>query len=170
MSNFQVDPRPFVSMGFNLAPRELVREPVRMRSFLAFSLDKLNEDLAIAITKPKIAKEDFWPFARELRCFLLDNQVRDPEIQQCPMGEAFVRFDSPLQRESFIVGGPRQLDVYQLRFVRHDEGPNMIGLDLDRTAWLMLLCFPPDAKNMLSLVDKSLSGFAQLLHIHRCRG
>ncbi|CAN6373518.1 unnamed protein product [Urochloa humidicola] len=166
MSNFPVDPQPFVPTGFTLAPRELVREPTRMRSFLAFSLDKLNEDLAIAVTEPKIAKEDFWPFARELRRFLLDNHVRDPEIQQCPMGEAFVRFDSPMQRESFIIGGPRQLDDYQISFVRHDEGPNMTDLELDRTAWLMLLYFPPDAKNMLSLVDKSLSGFAQLLHIH----
>ncbi|CAO2206063.1 unnamed protein product [Urochloa humidicola] len=40
-------------------------------------------------------------------------------------------------------------------------------LDLDRTAWLMLLCFPPDVKNFLSLVDKSFAGFAQLLHVHR---
>ncbi|CAO2141735.1 unnamed protein product [Urochloa humidicola] len=46
-----------------------------MLSFLTFSLDKLNEDLTIIITEPKISKDDFWPFARELRRFLLDNQV-----------------------------------------------------------------------------------------------
>nr|CAB3470618.1 unnamed protein product [Digitaria exilis] len=105
MANFPVDPRPFVPLGFTLVPREVVREPSRLRSFLAFSLEKSNEDLAIVITEPWISKDDFWPFARELRAFLHAHQVQDPEIQQCPMGEAYVRFDSPMQRESFVLGG-----------------------------------------------------------------
>ncbi|CAN6179774.1 unnamed protein product [Urochloa humidicola] len=130
-------------------------------------MDKSNDDLAIVVTEPHVAKEDFWPFARALRRFLLDNNVREPEIQQCPMGDAFVRFDSALQRESFLMNGPRQFEDYLLSFIRHDEGPNMKDLELDRTAWLMLLCFPPDVKNLMSLVDKSLAGFGQLLHVHR---
>ncbi|CAN6311229.1 unnamed protein product [Urochloa humidicola] len=167
MSNFAVDPHPFVPQGFNLQPREIFRGPARMRSFLAFTMDKSNEDLAIAVPEPHVAKEDFWPFARALRRFLLNNNVREPEIQQCPMGDAFVRFDSALQRESFLMNGPRQFEDYQLSFIRHDEGPNMKDLELDRTAWLMLLCFLPDVKNLMSLVDKSLAGFGQLLHVHR---
>nr|CAB3499796.1 unnamed protein product [Digitaria exilis] len=105
MANFLVDPRPFVPLGFTLVPREVAREPSRLRSFLAFSLEKSNEDLAIVITEPRISKDDFWPFGRELRAFLHSHQVQDPEIQQCPMGEAYVRFDSPMQRESFVLGG-----------------------------------------------------------------
>ncbi|CAO2187799.1 unnamed protein product [Urochloa humidicola] len=81
MSNFDVYPRPFVPPGFNLLPREVAREPMRMRSFLAATLEKTNEDLVIALTEPKIAKEDFWPFARELLHFLHDHGVNDPEIQ-----------------------------------------------------------------------------------------
>ncbi|CAO2200798.1 unnamed protein product [Urochloa humidicola] len=54
-----------------------------MRSSIAFSDEKINEDLAIAITEPKVAMEDFWPFARALRRFLLDQQVVEgPEEQQ----------------------------------------------------------------------------------------
>ncbi|CAO2200609.1 unnamed protein product [Urochloa humidicola] len=167
MANFAVNPHPFVPSGFVLQPREIIREPSRVRCFLAFSVDKANEDLAIALTEPKIAPEDFWTFARALCHCLLDNNVRAPEIQQCPMGEAFVRFDSPMQRETFILGGPRQFDDYQISFIRHDEGPNMRDLELDRSVWLMLLCFPPNAKNLISLVDKSVSGFGQLIHVHR---
>ncbi|CAO2180138.1 unnamed protein product [Urochloa humidicola] len=167
MANFAVNPHPFVPPGFVLQPREIVREPSRLRCFLAFSIEKANEDLAIALTEPKIAPEDFWTFARALRHFLLDNNVRALEIQQCPMGEAFVRFDSPMQRETFILGGPRQFEDYQISFIRHDKGLNMRDLELDRSVWLMLLCFLPDAKNLISLVDKSVSGFGQLLHVHR---
>ncbi|CAN6252337.1 unnamed protein product [Urochloa humidicola] len=167
MANFTVDLFPFVPHGFHLVPREIVKEPTRMRCFLAFSIEKANEDLAIAITDPKIAKDDFWPFARELRHFLLDNGVHEPEVQQCPMGEAFVKFDSPLQRDAFVLSNPRQFNDYQIRFIRHDEGPNLKELDLDRSVWLMLLCFPPDARNLISLVDKSLAGFCQLISVHR---
>ncbi|CAL5089301.1 unnamed protein product [Urochloa decumbens] len=75
MANFAVDPFPFVLAGFTLIPREVQRVPLWMRSFLAFSLDKVNEDLAIAITHPPVAKEDFVPFARELHRYLLAHQV-----------------------------------------------------------------------------------------------
>ncbi|CAO2143759.1 unnamed protein product [Urochloa humidicola] len=43
----------------------------------------------------------------------------------------------------------------------------MGDLELDRSVWLMLFCFPPDAKNLISLVDKSGSSFSQLIHVHR---
>lgn len=42
----------------------------------------------------------------------------------------------------------------------------MKDLDLDRSVWLMLFCFPSDAKNQVSLVDKSLASFGQLIHVH----
>lgn len=54
MVNFPVDPHAFVPISFTLVPREIVREPCRLHSFLAFSLEKANEDLAIAITEPRI--------------------------------------------------------------------------------------------------------------------
>ncbi|CAO2176187.1 unnamed protein product [Urochloa humidicola] len=165
MANFAVDQRPFVPTGFTLAQREVVCEPLRMQSFLAFSLDRVNEDLAIAVTYLSVANEDFTPFARELHRFLLDNQVHHLEIQPRPMGEAFVRFDSPMQREAFVHADPKQFLGYQLSFIRHDEGPNFKDLDLDSVAWLLLLCFPPDARNLVSLVDKSIVGFGQLLHV-----
>ncbi|CAO2141279.1 unnamed protein product [Urochloa humidicola] len=84
MANFTVDPHPFVPPGFVLQPRDIVRETSRMRCFLPFTVEKTNEDLAIALTEPKIAPNDFWMFARALRHYLLDNNVRALMIQQCP--------------------------------------------------------------------------------------
>lgn len=49
------------------------------------------------------------------------------------MGEAFVRFDSPMQRESFVLADPFSFNDYQNSFIRHDEGMNMKDLDLDRS-------------------------------------
>ncbi|CAO2189797.1 unnamed protein product [Urochloa humidicola] len=166
MANFPVDPQPFVPRGFNLVHREVHREPARIRAFLAPALEKTNEDLAIAITDPRINKEDFGPFAKALQRYLIDNGVHHPEIQQCPIGEALVRFDSAMQREGFLIGAPRQFLGYQLRFIRHDEGINLRDLPLDRVVWLMLLCFPSDARTHVNLVAKSLASFAQLLHVH----
>ncbi|CAO2148602.1 unnamed protein product [Urochloa humidicola] len=117
MANFPVDPRPFVPPGFTLMDRVVEREPRHLRCFLAPSLPRENEELAIALTEPAVSKDDFGPFARELQRYLLDLGVRLPEIQQCPIGEAFVRFDSAMQREGFLIGGPREFNGYELRFI-----------------------------------------------------
>ncbi|CAN6224027.1 unnamed protein product [Urochloa humidicola] len=166
MANFPVDPRPFVPPRFTLMVREVVREPRRIRCFLAPTLQRENEDLAIALTELAVSKTNFGPFARELQRFLLDLGIRLPEIQQYPIGEAFVRFDSAMQREGFLIGGPREFSGYQLRFIRHDEGINFKDLALDRAVWLMLLYFPPDARRRVALVEKSIAGFTQLLMVH----
>ncbi|CAN6343856.1 unnamed protein product [Urochloa humidicola] len=166
MANFPADTRPFVPPGFTLVPCEVRREPARIRAFLASALEKTNEDLAIAIADPCINKDDFGAFAKALQRYLINNGVHHPEIQHCPIGEAFIRFDSAMQREGFLLGAPRQFLGYHLRFIRHDEGINFRDLPLDRVVWLMLLCFPLDARTHVNLVAKSLAGFAQLLHVH----
>uniref|UniRef100_K3ZE06 DUF7597 domain-containing protein n=1 Tax=Setaria italica TaxID=4555 RepID=K3ZE06_SETIT len=166
MANFPMDPRPFVPEGFALVQCEVVRESVHPRSFLVISIDKTNEDLAITIIVSPVAKEDLTPFARELCHFLMDRHVRAPEIQQCAIGEAYVCFDSPMQREGFMNGASLSFGDYQLRFNSHDEGMNFRDLDLDWVVWLLLLCFPPDAKRLINLIAKSIAGFAQLLHVH----
>ncbi|KAF8720712.1 hypothetical protein HU200_023615 [Digitaria exilis] len=68
---------------------------------------------------------------------------------------------------NLLFWGAKSFGDYQISFIRHDEGVNMKDLDLDRSVWLMLLCFPPDAKNLVSLVDKSLVSFGQLIHVHK---
>ncbi|CAN6293233.1 unnamed protein product [Urochloa humidicola] len=167
MSNFAVDPQPHISAGFTWKERVAPREPRRMRAFLGPSGVKTNENLAIALTTPSIDKEDFYQMAYALHLFLHDEHfVRNPEIQQCPMGEAFVRFGSPLERLKFLKGSPLQFGQYQLCFIKHDEGANARAIDMDREVWLMLLCYPNDYHDD-SEIEKSIAGFAILKHIHR---
>ncbi|CAO2148273.1 unnamed protein product [Urochloa humidicola] len=167
MANFNVDPRPHIPAGFSWQQRVALREPRRMRVFLGPSGVKTNENLAIALTTPSIDKEDFYPMANTLYFFLRDEHfVRNPEIQLCPMGEAFVRFGSPLECLKFLKGPPLQFGQYQLCFIKHDEGANARTIDMDREAWLMLLCYPNDYRDD-SEIERSLAGFAILTHIHR---
>ncbi|CAO2188695.1 unnamed protein product [Urochloa humidicola] len=167
MDNFAIDPRPFVPFGFEWQPRVAPREPRRMRVFLGPSGVKTNENLAIALTVPSVASEDFHVMAGSLQAFLQEeHQVRELEIWRCPVGEAFVRFGCPLERQRFLNGPPLQFGQYQLRFIKHDEGCNARAIDMDQEAWLMLLYYPNDYRSDAE-IDKALSGFAILKHIHR---
>ncbi|CAO2148629.1 unnamed protein product [Urochloa humidicola] len=167
MANFAVDPRPHIPAGFSWKERAAPREPRRMRVFLGPSGVKTNEDLAIALTTPPVDKEDFHQMAYALHLFLRDeHHVRNPEIQQCPMGEAFVRFGCPLERLKFLKSLPLQFGQYLVRFIKHDEGDNARAIDMDREVWLMLLCYPNDFRDD-SEIDKAIAGFAILKHIHR---
>ncbi|CAN6171601.1 unnamed protein product [Urochloa humidicola] len=166
MANFAIDPRPFIPIGFEWQPRNAPREPRRMRVFLGPSGVKTNEHLAIAITEPHVASEDFHVMAHSLQTFLQnEHQVRELEIWHCPIGEAYVRFGCPLERTRFLKS-PLQFGQYQLRFIKHDEGANARMTDLDREAWLMLLCYPNDYRSDVE-IEKALAGFAVLRHIHR---
>lgn len=104
--------------------------------------------------------------ARELHQFLVNEGIRSPEIQSCLIGEAFVRFSTPLEHERFLRGPPHHFGQYHLSFIRHDEGMNSGALDKDRVVWLMLMCFPSDAARSVSLVSKSICHFATFQHLH----
>jgi hypothetical protein len=121
--------------------------------------------LAIANLTPPVATEDFASMARSLHRFLLDEGIRAPEVQPCPIGDAFVRFSSHLEMDRFILGQPRQFGQYQLFLSRHDEGANFRSLEMDRVVWLILVCYPTDGRS-LSLIGKAICAFAHLLHVH----
>lgn len=160
-----MDPRPFLPTGFAWAPRAVSYEPPRRpRVSIGLNLERTNEDLAIVRFTPQVSKDDFVPMARALHQFLVDEGVRVPKIQPCPIGEAFVRFSSAMERQRFLLGSPRQLGQYHLSFVRRDEG-DFCAHPMDREVWLMLMCYPPDGRS-LSLIRKSICFFAQLLHGH----
>lgn len=62
-------------------------------------------------------------------------------------------------------GPPIEIGEYQVHFERHDEVVNVSALDVDREVWLMLLCYPLEARSFAA-VAKSISSFALLKHIH----
>jgi hypothetical protein len=95
----------------------------------------------------------------------MEFNVGTPDIQPCPIGDAFVGFNFPLQRIRFLDGPPLNFDGYSVRFEKHDEGDNARALDMDQEVWLLLVGYPLDARSN-SAIAKAVSCFALLHHVH----
>ncbi|RLM93326.1 hypothetical protein C2845_PM08G14400 [Panicum miliaceum] len=159
MANFSMDPRPHAPPGFEVLPHQ---GPSRLYSYIAERLEVCNNDLTIAFFTPAISKRDFEPMSAALNEFFYQQMgVRLAEVQPSPIGDGFVRFSTPVERERFldriIEFGPE----YQLRFIKHDEGINVREHDLDREVWIMLMLFPNDARNNIC-ISKAISRFGLL--------
>ncbi|KAF8671755.1 hypothetical protein HU200_049876 [Digitaria exilis] len=103
MANFAIDPAPHVPRGFEVPPRDPAAPPTRLYAYIGGIMDAYNEDLAIAFLLPAVAKEDFLELAKALKSFFIQNLgVRLMEVQPSPIGDAFVRFGSPIERERFL--------------------------------------------------------------------
>ncbi|CAN6311658.1 unnamed protein product [Urochloa humidicola] len=166
MANFPVDPRPFAPRGFEVVPYDPAAPPLRLYAYIDGCYDKSNEDVAIAILYPTVAKEDFNLMAREMRIYFDQvHGVRGLEIQPCPIGEAFVTFSSSLERECFL-NNVWEFGEYQMHLIKHYEGVNARAHDLDREAWVMLLNFPLDLRQANHLA-KAVAGFGLLSHWHQ---
>lgn len=160
MSNFPVEPNAFVPPGFTLVEPPL-RPPLRHEVFVTGCYSLLNEDLAIAKLTPSVHKDDFKLLAKELKNFLVDvHQVCVTDIQPCPVGDAYVRFCSPLERERFL--GPNfAFGNYCLHFIKHDEAENARSFELDREVWVMMLGFLEDLRTTQHIA-KAVSSFGIL--------
>ena len=102
MANWACDPRPFVPAGFTLEDRSQ-RPHLRQEVFITGCYTLCNEDLAIIKLNPPVDKRDFKDLAKELRTFFHEvHQVRTTEILPCALGDAYVRFLCPLDRERFL--------------------------------------------------------------------
>ncbi|KAF8748660.1 hypothetical protein HU200_012880 [Digitaria exilis] len=73
------------------------------------------------------------------------------EVQPSPIGDAFVRFGSPVERERFLDQIIQFGHGYTLRFIKNNEGLHVREHMLDREVWLMLMLFPNDARNNSAL-------------------
>ncbi|CAN6248991.1 unnamed protein product [Urochloa humidicola] len=162
MANFAVDPRPHAPRGFTVIPHDPSEAPRRLFAYLGGVMEAFNEDLAIAFFTPAVAKQDFDPMAAALKDFFAVSMgVHLAQVQPSPIGDAFVRFHSPVERERFLGRIIQFSPEYQLSFIKHDAGINVRGRDLDREAWLMVMMFPEDARNN-SAISKALAGFGLL--------
>jgi len=161
MANFAADPKPFVPKGFvldDVQASSLLRHEV----YITGCYNKANEDMAIAKLIPPVHKADFWLLARELKAFFRDvHQVCGTEISPCPIGDAFVKFNNPFERDRFL--GPNFVfGNYILRFIRHDEAENARAFAIDREAMILILAFPEDLRHTQH-VAKAVSQFGILI-------
>lgn len=164
MVNWEVDSRPHVPKGFKLVDHAL-RPPLRHEVFMAGCFSQYNEDLATVKLQPFVHKDNFDSLTMALRSFIEDiHQVHVAEVQLCPLGDAYVRFNTALEREKFL--GPVFIfGAYYMRVIKHDEVDNAHSFDLDREAWAMLVGFPEDLKNT-AIIAKAVSAFGILVYWH----
>nr|TKW00351.1 hypothetical protein SEVIR_8G103100v2 [Setaria viridis] len=123
-------------------------------------------DLAILHLVLEVHKDDFELMAAKLKDFFIHNySVRHAEVQPCPIGDASVRFNNPVERERFLDKIMHFGPDYQMFFVKHDEGKNARFQNMDKEVWVMLMIFPPDAKNNTAIA-KAVVGFGLLHYWH----
>ncbi|CAO2165702.1 unnamed protein product [Urochloa humidicola] len=162
MANFAVDPRPHVPRGFTVLPHDPQEPPRRLFAYIGGVMEAHNEDLAIAFFTPAVSKQDFDVMAVALKDFFANSfGTHLLQVQPSPIGDAFVRFMSPVERERFLGRIIRFSPDYQLSFIKHDAGVNVRMRDLDREVWLMVMLFPEDARNN-NAISKALAGFGLL--------
>lgn len=101
-------------------------------------------------------KRDFSLLSRELR------QVLREEHR---IASSTSRFSLRIKHQCFLIGQQVVVGEYYVMFERHDEVVNVRALDLDREVWLMLLCYPLDARSF-SCIARAISNFAVLNHVH----
>lgn len=112
-------------------------------------------------------KDDFGSLSNQLRKFFSEvHQVRVTEIQPCAVGDAYVRFSSPLERERFLGPVfPFGRCRYNLSVYKHDEVLNARSFYLNREACVMLVAFPEDLRND-ALIARAVSTFGIMVDWH----
>nr|TKW21483.1 hypothetical protein SEVIR_4G121900v2 [Setaria viridis] len=126
-------------------------------------MESYNEDLAITYLVPKVNKVDFEPMVAALKEFFVQTHgVHVAEVQPYPIGNAYVLFHNPVERERFLDKIIQFGPDYQIYVGKHNEGKNARFQDMDREAWIMLISFPEDARNN-STICKAVADFG-LLH------
>lgn len=162
MVNFPIDPRPHVPRGFDIVPRDPNAPTSRLYAYISGVMDAYNEDLASAFLLPEMAKEDLQELAEALKSFFRHNLgVRLLEVQPSPIGDAYVLFGSPVERERFLDTKIQFGRGYTRSFTKHDVGSHVRMHDLDQEIWIMLMLFPNDARNN-STIAKAVAGFGLL--------
>lgn len=106
---------------------------------------KRNENLAIVNIDPLPGIVlNFGAVVDVLRDFFDLRRMGILEIQPCCLGQAYVRFERPLDREILIEEGPIPYANGHLTFARHNEGRNWRRVNFNTECWLMFLNFPAD--------------------------
>jgi hypothetical protein len=69
----------------------------------------------------------------------VQDRVGFRSIQPCPLGQAFVRFNTYHDRDQLIQNSPHAFGDVFISFTEHDRGRNHRAVTLNHEVWLMLL-------------------------------
>lgn len=164
----RVDPRPFVPR--NLIWQDVVNRPTMVRAVASrrsVPTDEViarNDDLAIVTLGPLPGNAlDFAGVDEVLRIFFAARGIRIIDIQDCSLGQAYVRFARPLDRDVLIEEGPIHFGNLVYTFVRHDEGRNWRRVYFNTECWIMMLGFPPNFQEEQFFQD-AIGSFGRFLY------
>jgi hypothetical protein len=130
MANFPIDPRQFVPRGF-----QILQVPGRtaVKRVVVARRPRAHEEFGIAsITPFPPGQVPFANVAEILQEFLVHNQVGFRDIQECPLGAAYVRFNHVRDRDRLIRASPIPFGDVHVSFCKHNEGVNWRHFSFNR--------------------------------------
>ncbi|KAM0931426.1 hypothetical protein ACQ4PT_000444 [Festuca glaucescens] len=144
MANFPVDPSQFIPGQFEIV--EVANRPQQCRYHVSRPVSAKHEDVAIATIDPAFPGDQ--PFAMTrmfLRSFIEEEMAFTLDMtQRCPIGSAYIRVNSPADRDWLVSCSPHQFLGKSISFVEHNRGIDHRAFTYNRECWLMLLAFPSD--------------------------
>lgn len=173
----RADPQPFVPS--NMIWEDVVNRPTMVRAVAsrrasvapssadfnpAPPLPAKNNNLAIVTIAPLPENVlDYEVVLDVLNDFCAAAGVVITDIQPCCLGQAYVRFARPLDRDVLVDQGAIPFDNAALTFVKHNEGRNWRRVFFNTECWIMLMGFPPDYQEDQFYQD-AIGSFGKLLY------
>ena len=143
MAYQRVDPNPFKPWGTHIL--NIPNRPMMVRTIALRRPQLRNENLAIVTISPLPGNPLYFPAVEEVvREFCINRRVRISEVQPCPLGQAFVRFERDIDRDRLVLESPHSFDGVDFSFVRHNQARNWRRVYFNHECWLMLMGLPQD--------------------------
>lgn len=122
-----------------------------------------NVDMAIASFDPMPQNQINFNNIREvLGEFFRDHlRVRVRDIQPCPFGQAYVKFDRISDHDLLGSSSPHPFGDVNVHLTKHDTSPNHRRVQYNHKCWLILIGFPLDYWSK-EHIAASISSFAKL--------
>ncbi|CAL5064934.1 unnamed protein product [Urochloa decumbens] len=156
-----VNPAPFMPRGTN---RLMVGNRKPMTRVVLGGATRNNCDVAIAIIEPiPLQQVSFQSISAVLDDFIRnEKRTAYRSIQRCPYGQAYVRFNSVIDRDILIHASPHVYGNYNISFIEHNRAWNNRTTTMNCDVWLMLLGYNIDFWSKVNL-EKTVAEFGKLL-------
>ncbi|TVU03252.1 hypothetical protein EJB05_51223, partial [Eragrostis curvula] len=164
MANFAINPSRFIPPDSPVEDGGLHRRGRRM-IYVSGAPARKHEDYAIAITNEQLTPAQTLQFMEEI-CNYIEIQRRKVVrvYSPHPHGVGIYRLGDACQRDTLVLTSPHFIGLRQFNFVPHDEAPmNYRRSNFSRKAWLLLLGYPLDFKEM-DIFKQITAPFGQLLY------
>jgi hypothetical protein len=121
-----------------------------------------HEDFTIVSFNPLPANILHFPAVHEVVHEFLEGHVSIRDIQPSHLGQALVRFVHVHDRDSLVNNSPHPYGEVNFNLVRHNQGRNWRAMNFNRDCWLMLLGFPLDHWNNVS-IQSAIASFGKVV-------